>query len=269
MLRKPVTNPPSPAARVINGQVCGTAIHIYRDQQRSLWLTNAHVAGTRKGHTVRLEIDLHLRLRVNATLIAAAYRRGFDADWAVLETPPQPLPVCPIVVDDDPEANDVMQSAGSGRCEQTYHRYRYYENWVRDVVYSNPNAIGGESGSGVLEATGRAVVGLLTWSASGKCVHQRSSAIASMMLGEAAWENATPIPMDFMPATPQIAQCSDTIFQPTAWPDAMFVTSDELHAAPDDDNDKPFVEEFDWGQLIDLLTAILEFLRSRTEPPTG
>lgn len=154
------------AAQVRVSNSCGSGSLVGFLENDSLFLTNAHVTGTRPG------TDATLRMRINGQdvtykgkVIMAAYSNSTLADWSIVRVPgrvpstPRPLAI------DRPSGDHI--TVGSPRCVwplqmQTVKTHNASSNsalwqWL-------PNSIGGQSGSGVWAPRDGNQYGLLTWS---------------------------------------------------------------------------------------------------------
>lgn len=157
------------AARAIAGNSCGSASVVGFLNSGTLVLTNAHVAGTRPGSsaTVRMMVN-GVDKSYTGQIVMAAYSDKTLADWALLLVP-EKIPVEPRKLSTKkPEGNFV--TVGSPRCV-----WPLVFSAIKTVDASNnsalwrwtPNAIGGQSGSGVWSTTDGHQYGLLTWSWGG------------------------------------------------------------------------------------------------------
>jgi hypothetical protein len=154
-------------ARVSNS--CGSGSLVGFLDNDSLFLTNAHVTGTRPGTEVTLRMRLNgQEVSYKGKVIMAAYSNQTLADWSIVRVPgrvpstPRPLAI------DRPTGDHI--TVGSPRCVwplqlQTLKTHNTSSNsalwqWL-------PNAIGGQSGSGVWSPKDGNQYGLLTWSWNG------------------------------------------------------------------------------------------------------
>lgn len=151
--------------RVINQNSCGSGSICGLWNGGSLILTNAHVAGTRIGRQVQVEIESLGMKRMTAEVIRAAYSNQVSADWALLHLPGfqeiEPVYLTKIA----PKQGESMYTKGFPRCNQ-----HNGTDISQVAVLSNgvllwlPDAIGGQSGSGVWGDKDGLCKGLLTWS---------------------------------------------------------------------------------------------------------
>lgn len=231
----------TPAVKVLNGSSCGTATHVYRDARYSYWLTNAHVAGTRIGQEMVLERYDTVRTRYRARNVAAAYSRRGTTDLAVLRSDAVPdMPYVPIAKRTPPRSA-VQHSGGHPRCSPTIWRHRYATRRTATTEYSTPNAIGGESGSGIVSTRHGAVVALLTWSANGYCLAQRSDHVYDTLKTRVM--NHEPRPANAIVACDDPQQPTPGIYGHTNdLPAGMFIDiyqGDDDHDDDDHDDDPP------------------------------
>ncbi|QDV66232.1 trypsin-like serine peptidase [Crateriforma conspicua] len=152
--------------KVTNGNTCGSGTLVGKRNGKSLILTNAHVAGTRIGKTMRCyfpEIDRTITARV----IMAGYSNRVMMDWAVLEAEEiVPLPHTKLR-NEVPEGEHY--TGGYPRCRGPYYqRLRTTRITHNGTVWRwQPVSIGGQSGSGVHSFANDLLYGLLTWSWGG------------------------------------------------------------------------------------------------------
>lgn len=135
--------------RVLNQNSCGSGSVCGHYNGGSLILTNAHVAGTRIGRRVQIDVE-STGERKTATVIRAAYSNQVVADWALLfvenwqEIEPTLLSKKP------PTPGESFYTKGFPRCRAhngtDITQHRILNNGVALWL---PDAIGGQSGSGV------------------------------------------------------------------------------------------------------------------------
>lgn len=176
--------------RVTVSGVCGSGTVVGRDSSgNALVLTNAHVAGSSRGRTVnveRWEPSGHSE-RGQGTIIAAGYGRGMSVDFALLRCNAEfASDVTPIPLADrypDPEAS--VTSYGCPRCEWPSLQVLKLNRREGQVLTWRPQAIGGRSGSSVIDHTdaGPRVVGLLTWGGGGEGLGQSTPFLLNAMRG--------------------------------------------------------------------------------------
>lgn len=157
------------AARMIAGNSCGSGSVVGFLDDATLVLTNAHVVGTRPGSpaTVRMMINGQDK-SYTGQIVMAAYSNTTQADWAIVKVPGR-IPVEPRKLSTKKPVGDHV-TVGSPRCV-----WPLVFSALKTVDASNssalwrwtPNAIGGQSGSGVWSPTDGNQYGLLTWSWGG------------------------------------------------------------------------------------------------------
>lgn len=172
------------ATRIINGNSCGTGNLCGRDDQFIYILTNAHVAGTRIGHVVRCQALVNNTVEVfNATVIEAAYSSRTRTDWALLRAPANHMAgIEPIKLSKErPDPQKITGTWGCPRCEvprgQVIETVRFGSVWLWQ-----PNSIGGQSGSAVIQDG--LEFGLLTWSEGGNGSGQFTATIYAQSVGQ-------------------------------------------------------------------------------------
>jgi hypothetical protein len=168
------------ACRVNFGNSCGSGTVVSNDYEGgSLVLTNAHVAGTRIGSTGTCLFSINgADRRVNARIIMAAYSDKTLADWAVLFLPQFQIVKETRLSKSRPTGSHY--TTGSPRCVWPLR----HQDLRTTQISSNsalwrwqPNAIGGQSGSGVWSRADNLQYGLLTWSWGGDGAGQMTSEI--------------------------------------------------------------------------------------------
>lgn len=150
--------------RILNQSSCGSGSICGMRDGKALILTNAHVAGSRVGRQVVVEVE-STGDRLNARVIMAAYSDRTWTDWAVMETEQPYDKVQPVYLSKDRPTGS-HYTKGFPRCQA------FSGSDIRTVNLSSndarwtwqPNAIGGQSGSGVWSDTNNLQYGLLTWS---------------------------------------------------------------------------------------------------------
>lgn len=176
--------------RVTVNNVCGSGTIVGRDGQgNAIVLTNAHVAGTRRGRTVNLQrwnVD-GTSERGQGTIIASGYGRGMSVDFALLRCNPEFAPdVTPIpLADRYPQPDVLVTNHGCPRCEWPSLQALQMIRGEGQVLTWKPEAIGGRSGSSVIDHTdvGPRVVGLLTWGGNGQGLGQSTPFLLQAMRG--------------------------------------------------------------------------------------
>lgn len=167
------------AVRIINGNSCGTGSLCGRDDTGIYILTNAHVASSRIGNVVQceaLKADKSGTEKFSARVIEAAYSSRTSTDWALLRADSRFMKdLEPIKLSTtDPDSDELTGTWGCPRCEvpsgQLCKTVQLGSLW-----YWQPNSIGGQSGSAVVQ--GGKQKGLLTWTISGNGAGQKTATI--------------------------------------------------------------------------------------------
>jgi hypothetical protein len=164
----PITTGPAirGVCRVLNQNSCGSgSICGNQPNGNALILTNAHVAGSRVGRTVRVQVE-STGDEINARVIMAAYSDRTIADWAVLETIEPYTKVKPVYVSKKRPTGS-HYTKGFPRCRAhngtDITTVRFGNGQQSPVWFWEPDAIGGQSGSGVWSDLDNFQYGLLTW----------------------------------------------------------------------------------------------------------
>ncbi len=176
--------------RVTVSGVCGSGTIVGRAQDGcAIVLTNAHVAGTSRGRVVNLERwnPDGTSERGTGAIIAAGYGRGSSVDFALLKCNGEfargvrPIPLA----DRYPNPQVGVTTYGSPRCEWPSLQVLRLNRKEGQILSWRPEAIGGRSGSGVIDYTddGPRVVGLLTWAGGGEGLGQSTPFLLSAMRG--------------------------------------------------------------------------------------
>ena len=176
--------------RVTINNVCGSGTIVGRDGQgNAIVLTNAHVAGTSRGRMVnvqRWDTDGSSQSG-RGTIIAAGYGRGMSVDFALLRCDPDfARDVTPIpLADRYPDTTVSVTTFGCPRCEWPSLQVLKMNRTEGQVLTWKPEAIGGRSGSSVIDHTssGPRVVGLLTWAGNGEGMGQSTPFLLNAMRG--------------------------------------------------------------------------------------
>lgn len=148
--------------RIINGNSCGSGSICGIRDRKSLILTNAHVASSRIGNVVRVEVE-STGDTFRARVIEAAYSNRTMTDWAVLESlePYDAVKPVPLAMR-DPSGSHYTK--GFPRCRpHNGTDIRTVDVNQNGLWLWEPDAIGGQSGSGVWSDNEVIQFGLLTW----------------------------------------------------------------------------------------------------------
>lgn len=169
------------AVRVRHGNGCGSGNLVGRNDEFIYILTNAHVASTRIGSTSSCEAVVDGKIqKFTATAIESAYSNTYRTDWTLLRAPASYMAgITPIQLSTSmPNPDALTVTWGCPRCEpikgQACKTVRFGTVW-----YWQPNSIGGQSGSAVIQMEDGVPVqkGLLTWTESGNGSGQFSATI--------------------------------------------------------------------------------------------
>ncbi len=163
--------------KVSNGNVCGSGSLVGKWNGRSLIMTNAHVAGTKVGKQMRCIFPHAGDKVVPCRLIMAAYSDRVMADWAILEA--DRVLQLPHVKLRNEMPQGEHYTGGYPRCQGPYYQKLTTTRITHGgtVWRWQPNAIGGQSGSGVHSLTDHLQYGILTWSWAGDGAGQTAHSI--------------------------------------------------------------------------------------------
>lgn len=183
------TSPHGPSSRAICrvtvSGTCGSGTLVGRRGGKSLILTNAHVAGTRVGRACNCFFP-DLQQTHQARIIMAAYSDRIMMDWAVLEADMVvDLPHTKLM---NKQPSGVHYTGGYPRCKGPYYQKLRTQGFTYNgtVWKWQPNAIGGQSGSGVHSCDDNLLYGLLTWSWGGDGAGQTVKSIWHQYVNRAA-----------------------------------------------------------------------------------
>jgi len=170
------------ACRVNFGNSCGSGTVVSNNHNGgSLCITNAHVAGTRIGTTGTCLFSVNgADRRVPARIIMAAYSNKTLADWAILFLPDYRHPTQVKLSKNQPIASGQYYTTGSPRCVWPLRSVDLKTTHISGnsaLWRLSPNAIGGQSGSGIWNRADNLQYGLLTWSWGGDTGSQMTSEI--------------------------------------------------------------------------------------------
>jgi hypothetical protein len=177
--------------RITVSGVCGSGTVVGRDSDgNAIVLTNAHVAGTQRGRQVQVQRwDTNGESeKGNGAIIAAGYGRGLSIDFALLKCNAGfAKDVVPIpLADRYPDVAAGVSTYGCPRCEWPSMQVLKLTRAEGQVLRWLPEAIGGRSGSSVVDYTesGPRVVGLLTWGGGGEGLGQSTPFLLNAMRGQ-------------------------------------------------------------------------------------
>lgn len=167
------------AVRILNGNSCGTGSLCGRDDTGIYILTNAHVASSKIGNVVQceaLKADKSGTEKFSARVIEAAYSSRTSTDWALLKADARFMKdLEPIKLSTtDPDSSELTGTWGCPRCEVPSGQL-CKTNSLGSLWYWQPNSIGGQSGSAVVQ--GGKQKGLLTWTINGNGAGQKTATI--------------------------------------------------------------------------------------------
>jgi hypothetical protein len=174
--REPLGPSSRSCCRVLNSGSCGSGSLVGTRGDKSIVLTNAHVAGTTIGKTVQCQFPFAGNNRVPAKVIMAGYSDRVMMDWAILELDKVNLPVVKLSI--EPPTGE-HYTGGYPRCEGPF----FQKLITRQITHNGvvwrwqPNSIGGQSGSGVHSFKDNLQRGLLTWSWGGDGAGQTTRSI--------------------------------------------------------------------------------------------
>ena len=194
--------------RVTVSNVCGSGTVVGRTAEgNAIVLTNAHVAGTKRGRMVNVERwnTNGASERGNAAIIASGYGRGTSVDFALLKCSGDfakdvdPIPLA----DRYPSDQSSVTTFGSPRCEWPSLQVLRLNRKEGQILSWKPEAIGGRSGSSIIDYTdeGPRVVGLLTWAGGGEGLGQSTPFLLSAMRGK------LPATLEGLPAGAREVSC--------------------------------------------------------------
>jgi hypothetical protein len=167
------------AVRILNGNACGTGSLCGRDSDSIYILTNAHVASSKIGNVVKceaLKADNSGTETFQARVIESAYSSKTSTDWALLKAPAafmvglEPLKLAT----QDPDGDALTGTWGCPRCEVPSGQMIKTKS-LGSLWYWQPNSIGGQSGSAVVQDGKQ--FGLLTWTINGDGAGQKTATI--------------------------------------------------------------------------------------------
>jgi hypothetical protein len=194
--------------RVTVSNVCGSGTVVGRTAEgNAIVLTNAHVAGTKRGRVVSVERwnTNGASERGTAAIIASGYGRGTSVDFALLKCSGDfakdvdPIPLA----DRYPSDQSAVTTFGSPRCEWPSLQVLRLNRKEGQILSWKPEAIGGRSGSSIIDYTdeGPRVVGLLTWAGGGEGLGQSTPFLLSAMRGK------LPATLEGLPAGAREVSC--------------------------------------------------------------
>jgi hypothetical protein len=236
------------AVRVTVSGVCGSGTIVGKDKEgNAIVLTNAHVAGVRKGRTVNLRrwgMDGKEEVGVGE-IIAAGYKRGASLDYSVLKclngfgakVVPIPLSI------NLPDKTKPMTNTGCPRCEWPSMQVIRMIRDTGQVLSWQPEAISGRSGSSIVQhgENGARIVGLLTWAGGGNGLGQSSTMILDSLSGR------TPKSLEVLPS--DVREIAYVMQEEEANQDIV----DDISEKPEDDKGIFKNKDKDKGKIRDKI----------------
>ncbi len=170
--------------RILNSGSCGSGTIVgHTDDGYSLVLTNAHVAGTRIGHVVTIEVG-STGAKLKGRVIMAAYSDKMLADWAILKTTTKYTTVKPVPLNCNRPTGS-HYTKGYPRCKPMQAGNVEMVDLSKTSALAKwlPNSIPGQSGSGIFNDETGYVEALLTWTWSGYGAGQMTAVMYEQALG--------------------------------------------------------------------------------------
>jgi hypothetical protein len=177
-----VAQPVGPSSRscckVLFGSACGSGSLVGVRDNKSLVLTNAHVAGTTLNRVGTCTFPYANNKVVKGRVVMAGYSDKVMMDWAILELEEHIKDLPHVKLSNKAPTGD-HYTAGYPRCQGP----RFQRLVTRSFLYNGtvwrwqPNSIGGQSGSGVHSLEDHLQKGLLTWSWGGDGAGQTTRSI--------------------------------------------------------------------------------------------
>lgn len=151
--------------RVVKRNACGSGTIVGHMNGKTLVLTNHHVAGGDPRADVSVEVESLGMRKFTGHVIRSAYSTSVSADWAIVQLNTE-LDVAPVYLTKKlPPSGYSLYTKGFPRCQpfggSDITQQRTLNN---GVLLWLPDAIGGQSGSGVFGDDDHLVYALLTWS---------------------------------------------------------------------------------------------------------
>lgn len=152
--------------RVLNKNSCGSGSVVGLMDGGGLVITNGHVAGVDKNRDIVVEAESLNNKRFTGRIVEVMYNQNqIGADWALLHVPglTQVQPV--YLTKGLPAKNESMYTKGYPKCvKHNGTDIKQFQTINNGVLLWLPNAIGGQSGSGVWGDVDHLMKALLTWS---------------------------------------------------------------------------------------------------------
>ncbi len=271
------------AVRILNGNSCGTGSLVGRDEKSIYLMTNAHVASSRIGHVVQCQARTTSgRIeQFQGTVIESAYSGQTSTDWSLLRADAQYMAgLTPIQMSTVPPSSEALTGTwGCPRCEVP--RGQVLETrQLGSIWYWQPNSIGGQSGSAVVQGAklDPVQVGLLTWTINGDGAGQLTSTIYRQSR-ERNTDGPARVPGMLVPTrsgTPDVeliegyhaeAGLGEYPIWKSIGPPNDPKDPNELCPEPDDDTrrllglrDRLQDRGYDWAAIINLIIQLIELI---------
>lgn len=165
-----------PYVRCIMGNSCGSGTICGADAGGAYVLTNAHVAGTRLGVSVAVDlVTSSPRTRVLGKTVFTGYSSTRMVDFAIVYVEGLSCRQYMPMLKTEPNQTGPYGTTGSPRCvwPLVVKEFNDARSYGDGLMTGTPNAIGGQSGSAIYNKF-KQQVGLLTWSINGRCAAQKT-----------------------------------------------------------------------------------------------
>lgn len=174
----------------MRGNATGSAFCFKKDETRTLFLTNAHVWGTRAGSMGQIQWvnDDGTVQSVNATLVAAGYVPNRSIDWAIVAASPNVFPFDPLRLAAGCLGNGMLTIGSPGGRLPLVRRLGEHDSRGR-IGHATPPAEPGQSGSPTIK--GKTATGMITWTNGRHSMYQTTESLAESMRPE-YFETANP-----------------------------------------------------------------------------
>lgn len=166
----------TPHVRCLAGNSCGSGTICGIDADGAYVVSNAHVWGTQLGKVVTVDcVSGGTQKRVQGRLVFAGYSSTRMVDFAIAQVPNLTSKRYMPMLKTEPTSAPYA-TTGSPRCvwPQVNKPFNDMRNYGDGLITGTPDAIGGQSGSAIFNASNQQI-GLLTWSINGRCAGQKTS----------------------------------------------------------------------------------------------
>lgn len=241
------------------GNTCGSGVIVGSIGNKQYILTNAHVVGTELGREVTVESFWHDSTRPRrqtGRIVAVGFRRGVSLDYAFVEVDPIPGSISMPISKTGRCNEDNAYTGGSPRCEWTkFSEIHFIDDNIRRQVYEwQPNAIGGQSGSGVIDRHSQRVTSLLTWTIEGNGAGQNTRIIWEHLMNQVSTEPEV-LPTSAQPACENPQHCDDGVVAVQDFdPERLFIDCSDAPEPPVD----PGPPQMDPMERIVTLSNMIE-----------